>query len=82
MEEWADVRMRKLKKCASVLCCEKVGETEAMVIERTMLEIAANLPAVPQMTPEIRPLRLWRNGSTLNVSRTIRSSQSRSRSRK
>ena len=41
MEEWADVRMRKLKKCASVLCCEKVGETEAMVIERTMLEAAS-----------------------------------------
>ena len=46
VEEWADVRMRTLKKCASVLCGEKVGETEAMVIERTMLEIAANLPAV------------------------------------
>lgn len=37
--------MRKLEKYSSVLCCEKVGD-DAMVIERTVLEIAANLPAV------------------------------------
>ena len=31
---------------SSVLCCEKLSENEVVVIERSILDIASNLPKV------------------------------------